>query len=463
MGTRFLELQQHNESLLEEVHSSLVGASVKALALTYVDNAGISRVKTVPAERLRSIVRSGIGMSPVFDAFLYNDSITSSEFSGGPMGDLRLFPDLSALVIMDCQPGWAWVPVERFRQDLEPHPLCHRQFARRCVKAIEEHGLVARAAFELEWTISEGHGNDFVPACDGPAYGLDRLGELDGYILDIYETLEKQGIRVEQIHPEYAPGQFEISIEAASPVAAADLSLLVRYSIKSISRSYGYNTSFAPLVVPGGVGNGGHLHFSLSDHDGPLFRHFEEGDFGLTAKGSSVIAGLLRELPALSAIGCSSPSSFSRLAPHRWAGAYACWGRDNREAALRFVGQSELVSAESANLEIKPFDLSSSPYLVVGSVLCVAASYVEENLKAPDPINEDPGNWSDDELLSKYGIRRLPESMKDALAHLEESTVIKAAMGVELFTAFKAVKEAEIEATGNMELEEIVESTRWKY
>ena len=36
--------------------------------------------------------------------------MTSGKYSGGPDGDLRLVPDLSALVPLPAQPGWACGP-----------------------------------------------------------------------------------------------------------------------------------------------------------------------------------------------------------------------------------------------------------------------------------------------------------------------------------------------------------------
>ena len=43
-------------------------------------------------------------MSPVFDVFMFDDAITSSPSSTGPVGDLRLFPDL-ALAVVPCGPA----------------------------------------------------------------------------------------------------------------------------------------------------------------------------------------------------------------------------------------------------------------------------------------------------------------------------------------------------------------------
>src|SRR5207244_2908577 len=83
------------------------------------------------------------------------------------------------------------------------------------------------------------------------------------YSRDLLAALAAQGVAVEQLHPEYATGQYEISIAPADPVAAADLNILVRQTIRAVGLRHGIVTSFAPVVVAGGVGNGSHVHFSL--------------------------------------------------------------------------------------------------------------------------------------------------------------------------------------------------------
>ena len=83
---------------------------VDGVALTYVDNAGVTRVKAVPIAGLAHAAGWGAGMSPVFDVFCVDDSITAGRLAGGPTGDLRLHPDLDRVVGLAGQPGWAWAP-----------------------------------------------------------------------------------------------------------------------------------------------------------------------------------------------------------------------------------------------------------------------------------------------------------------------------------------------------------------
>jgi glutamine synthetase len=159
----------------------LAGRGVHGVVLAYVDTAGIGRVKAVPTARLAAAAAWGVGMSPVFDTFLANDSIVTTDVLGSPDGDLRLYPDLDQLVVLAGQPGWAWAPVDRVTQDGERHPGCTRTLLRRMVtEAVERHGLTFKAAIEIEWTVARGDapGDAFVPATTGPAYGAARQVEL---------------------------------------------------------------------------------------------------------------------------------------------------------------------------------------------------------------------------------------------------------------------------------------------
>src|SRR5205085_6240664 len=152
--------------LARESTDVLAGAGVKAVALTWVDNAGVTRVKTVPLTRLEHAVRWGIGMSPVFDVFCVDDSITTSAHIGGPVGDLRLYPDLDRLTILAGQPGWAWAPVDRLTQEGDVWPACQRSFARPSTAAAADAGLELHMAFELEWFVGRGdRGDGTPPAC----------------------------------------------------------------------------------------------------------------------------------------------------------------------------------------------------------------------------------------------------------------------------------------------------------
>ena len=444
-----------------EMATRLADAGASMVALCWVDNTGVTRVKAIPVGRLERAAGWGIGMSPVFDVFLVDDSITTSKHIGGPGGDLRLMPDLARLTPLAAQPGWAWAPADRYTQDGERYVACQRSFAAAMAARAAERGLTAKAAVEIEWAVGTEEGGAFVPACTGPGYGMTRLIELSDYCREVVEEIEREGVTVEQFHPEYAGGQLEISVAPNDPVGAADDSVLVRQTIRAVSQRHGMAASFAPSVVAGGVGNGGHVHLSLW-RDGQNLFSGGDGRYGMTADGEAFAGGLLAALPALTAIGSPSVASYLRLVPSHWAGVYQCWGRENREAALRLVTGSAGEQDVRANLEVKCFDLSANPYLVAGALLAAGLAGIDAAATLPPETVGDPAGLTQAELDAS-GARRLPQSLPESAAALEASDVLRAAMGDPLFEAFLAVRLAEAELFEGASPDEVVARTRWRW
>ena len=420
---------------------------VRGVILSYVDTAGINRIKTVPLHRLDDAARWGVGMSPVFDVFLADDSITGTDRLGSPDGDLRLRPDLDRLVVLAGQPGWAWAPVDRFTQDGDPWIADQRGFARRMADRAAAEGVSFRMAIEVEWAVGR-DAEDFVPACRGPAYGMTRLVELSDYGRDVLAALEDQGVRVEQLHPEYAAGQFEVSVAAADPVRAADDSVLVRQTIRAVSHRHGLRASFAPVVVAGRVGNGGHVHLSAWRDETNLFDGFPSGEGGFAA------AGILAHLPALLAVGAPTPASYLRLVPSHWAGVFACWGVETRETALRYVpGTAGLAGA--ANLEVKCFDLAANPYLLLGALVAAALDGLAARRELPAPVTGDP--------VRLPGAPRLPTTLDEAVAAFAGTPMLTEALGEVLFDAVVAVRRAEAARLRDAGPDDVAAALRWVY
>lgn len=435
----------------------LAGHGVQVVALTWVDNAGITRVKAVPIRRLADASTRGVGMSPVFDVFLVDDSITASAHCGGPVGDVRLYPDLDRVTPLSAQPGWAWAPADRWTQDGGHHRGCQRHFVSSMTAKAADRGLVLRMAFEVEWFVGREEAGSTLPACSGPAYGMSRLVELSDYIRDVLDALSAQGVPVDQVHPEYAPGQFELSVAATDPVSAADRVVLVKETIRAVTQVHGLRASFAPVVVAGQVGNGCHLHLSAWSEERNLFSG-GPGRYGLSERGESILAGLLEHLPALCAIGAPSVASYLRLVPQQWAGPYQCWGLENREAALRFITGTTGWQDTAANVELKCCDASANPYLLAGAVTAVAAATVDKGQVLPDETTADPAT-----LPPGSQPPRLPRTLAESTDQLAVDELLGAAMDPHLWEAFLAVRRAEMDLFADLPADELVAATRWRY
>jgi glutamine synthetase len=304
--------------------------------------------------------------------------------------------------------------------------------------------------------LDHGTSDHFAPATVGPAYGMDRLIEVSDYCRDVLTALAEESVEVGQLHPEYAPSQFELSIEPAAPVTAADLILLARHTIRAVSHRAGMRCSFAPATTAGGVGSGCHLHTSLS-RDGRTQMSGGAGPRGLSEEAAAFTGGVLDGLPALLAIGAPSVASYLRLIPQRWSAPYRCWGFENREAGIRLAA-----CGEDANIEIKCIDASANPYLLVGAVLALGLDGIERGLRLPPEVTVDPATLHEDQLQAA-GAGRLPRSLGEALIQFRSCDVLMEALGPSLFETIIAVREAELAHFAQASEEQVVAATRFRY
>jgi glutamine synthetase len=265
-----------------------------------------------------------------------------------------------------------------------------------------------------------------------------------------------------QFHPEYSTGQLELSVPHTSGISIADTNLVVRHTIRGVARTHGMAPSFAPVVWAGLVGNGAHIHLSLWDRRGRNLFHGGRGPDGMTREAESFTAGVLEAMPALTAITAPSFVSYQRLQPHRWSGPWACWGRENREAALRFVTGMVGSRPEAANLEVKAIDAAANPYLALGAIVAAGIDGLERELALPEPVLDDPASLTAAKRRS-LGIRQLPASLDAAIRELEGSTLLRTAMGDVLFDAFLATRRAERAAFADLSPEDAVRAHRWRY
>ncbi len=443
-----------------EVARWLGDAGVEVVALPFVDPAAIVRVKTIPLGRFARVAHEGVGLSILFNVAMSDDRFALVEgFIDGPSGDLRLRPDPAATVPLAAMPGWAWGPVNQYTQDGEPFPACPRAFAGAMVARYAERGLSVRAAYEAEFSVGtrreDGH---FEPAHIGPGYSDLALVANHEFALDLITTIERQGLGLQQFHPEYADGQFEVSIAPRDPVAAADAAMVLRQTVRAVARRHGWVTSFAPRVEAD-TGNGVHLHLSLWEGERNVLSG-AEGPAGMELTGEAFVAGILESLPALVAVAAPNPVSYLRLQPHRWSGAMRCWGVENREASLRIIAGAS--SPDAANVEIKPVDGTANPYLAMGATLAAGLDGIDRGLRLPPATEEDPTELPDD-VAQERGVEQLPASLGEAAERLAASTVLREAMGEFLFQTFLATRRGEVEATAGLDDQELIRRTRWRF
>ena len=208
---------------IEGAVEALQQRGVRRVAITWVNHAGAPLVKVVPLTRFAQAVQEVVGFSPVADAFGASGGIDPAHGLARPDGDLRLRAVAQALAPLDPEGGWAWASGERFETGGSPYPGDQRATCRRLQQQLQQQGVELRAGFELEWLVAvpddQGRPQPIIP---GGPYGADRLVEGLDYAAALLDALDGAGIPWLQFHPEYGPSQFELSLDAASPLEAAD-------------------------------------------------------------------------------------------------------------------------------------------------------------------------------------------------------------------------------------------------
>ena len=419
-----------------------------------VNPAGLTQAKTVPISRTSAFADPGLGASPSWHAFAINQTGIAFTDRAGVVGDQRVRIDTSALRIIDD--GLAWAPAAFFEQDGTPAAVCGRGTLTRVEAALAEAGITALIGHEVEFVLVDPDG-DRLPSTLWAQYGLAGVLEHEQFVRDVIKAAALSGIGIEQLHPEYGANQFEISLSPLSPVAAADQLALTRIVIGRAARRHGLRVSLSPMPFAGSVGSGAHQHFSLSTSEGPLFSD-GTGIAGMTAAGESAVAGVIRGLPQAQGVLCGSIVSGLRMQPGNWAGAYACWGTENREAAVRFV-KGGPGTPGGGNVEVKVVDPSANPYFASATILGLALDGIQRKAALPMETTTDPALLSDTDR-KRAGIRRLAETQAEAIAELDNSGLVRRILGDAAVDMVVAVRRHEQQFYGELGAEQLADKFR---
>jgi glutamine synthetase len=441
------------ESRLVEIEGQLRDASVRLLYGSMVDTAGVARGKAVHRPKVRGFHKNGLGCSPTWAVFCIDNHVAFTDRLG-VAGDWRLRVDLESLRVVDN--GMAWAPVEIFDQLGKPAPTCTRGRLRQTIDAIHHAGLEALVGCELEMVLTNADGSPL--ATNGwQAYGLGPAMHVEGFIDELMSESQRLDLPIEQIHAEYATAQYEVSLAPTDPLTAADNVVFARLLVCRVARRHGLAVSFSPLAYAGGAGNGAHMHFSFTRDGAPLFSG-GDGPHGIMAEGGSAIAGVVSGLPEMVGALAGSVLSAARLQPGHWSGAYACWGLENREAAVRFCAATP-GNPHGANVEVKCIDPSANPYLAVAAVLGMALDGVVRSLPLPDEVSGNPSALPPEIA----GPMQLPGTHADVLAALQSSSLAPKLLGEDLWLSLLAVRRHELDAYGGMDVEEITDRFRFAW
>lgn len=418
-------------------------AGLRLVRFLWCGNDGTVRAKASAREGLMARMQSGIGLTVGMNAMNGLDQL--QPVAGmGPVGEIRLVPDPETFRVLPYAPRTGAMLVDQRALSGEPAPVDQRAFLRRMTERLAERGRRLQVAFENEFALAVVADGSYVPIDSSLCFSTIGMTVAQDYADALVGALDAQGIALEQYHTELGHGQQEISTPHRPALQAADEQLLVRETIRGVAAGQGLVASLAPKPWPDGAGNGCHIHFSLWDGERNRFYDAAATD-RLSAEGRAFLAGVLEHLPGLCGLTAPSYNSYHRIVPGYWAGAFTCWGHDNREAPLRLPSAFQGMEEASTNIELKAADASCNPYLAVGGLIAAGLDGLERGLEPPDPVQVDPATIAEDER-DRSGIHPLPATQEQSLRALEDDAVLTDALGPVLAQSYLAVRRSEWEA-----------------
>ncbi|KAF4407967.1 glutamine synthetase family protein [Streptomyces lycii] len=424
---------------------------VELIRFLWVDHNGILRGKAVTRAHLEFRMESGIGLAKSRQAAgLMDTGVPVPGFNA--VGEVRLVPDPDTFIALPHAPGQGAMLCDLVQLDGEPWDACPRTFLKSALVAAGKLEVVA--SYEPEFTLCsarpEPGGLKVLDdsLCFDNA-GFDAAGD---YVMQLLQGLRGQGVDVEVYHPEFGAGQHEMTLRHGPALRAADLSVWQKAITRGLASSLGLWATFAPTPAPGFRGNGNHLHLSMwRDCPGRgrenVFADDADG-LGLSETAYHFIGGVLRHLPALLALTCPSVNSYQRLQPGMWSGAHACYGQDNREAAVRIPSRLRGAAAASTNVELKAVDSTANPYLAMGAVIYAGLDGIASRTDPGPQLAQDPNGLTDAER-DRLGLG-LPRSLEEALEALRRDDYLMDVLGPLRREVYPALKEDEIRAVKEM-------------
>jgi glutamine synthetase len=417
----------------------LTELDVDALWVVYHDYSGLGRAKAVPRGRFGEVAAEGVTFAMAnWDLAITDEQVPHPVF-GADSGDFRAVPDPTTLVALPHRPGVAQAFALLTDDSGRPWEGDPRAALATQVDRLERLGIGLQVAFEAEFVVvAEGDPSGLLRDTGRmfAVEGIDARWPLGSRIL---ADLEATGVSVHQIAKEYGPGQFEVSLLPAAPLAATDRFLLARQLIRAAAREAGLTASFMPKPYTDLPGNGLHVHLGLHRADDPTVDLIADAadPSRLAESAGPPIAGLLAHAMGQSALAAPTPNSYKRLVPGSWAPAHVCWAVGNRSALVRVPGRGA-----GRHLEVRAGDAAMNPYLHLTGLLAAIAGGVEHDLALPPEAKTDVGHLTDAQATAA-GFPRLPTDLTAALAALTSDAVLGEALGPVIAEHYVAVKRFE--------------------
>jgi len=327
-----------------------------------------------------------------------------------------------------------------YTPDDEPFPGDPRGLLKRMLADLKERDMVFNCGPEPEFFLFKRNGGITpVPHDVGGYFDFSSDDEAAQVRTELMYALNSMGLEIEVGHHEVALGQHEIDFRFADALRTADNVMTLKYTVKAIAAKHDLIASFMPKPIFGINGSGMHVHQSIFNTEGTNLFFDSKDEFHLSELAHNFIGGELKHARALAALVAPTVNSYKRLVPGYEAPVYVGWAQINRSALIR-IPRYNKGQDKSMRAELRFPDPSCNPYIAFAGMIAAAFDGIDNKIAAPKPLNNiNIYHLSEDERKAK-DIIELPSSLLEALEALDNDTVLKNALGEEIYTAFRRAK-----------------------
>ncbi len=412
--------------------------NVEFICVYFTSLAGDFKQLTIPSSQIESALKNGLkfdGSSIPGYANIFNS-------------DMHLVLDSESFFVnpvVEGQPKTARIFAYVNQEDEIPYLADPRYLLKEAILLSSELNYEFYVGPEIEFFLLEKDDKgEFIPWGKGCYFGAETEVKRESIKFELMQTLLANGVVIEKMHHEVAPGQYEFSIQYDTPMKVADQIMLAKHLVKQVAHKYGLTATFMPKPFLGMNGSGMHINLSIADkitRENLFFDSF--GDAFLSGLAKNCIAGIINRIAEGAVILNSSVNSFKRLVPGYEAPVYICWAKKNRSSLIR-IPQISINQSCASRIELRSPDALCNPYLAFTFLLQSSLAGIMNEEFLPYPIEENLFKLTPKEVKDR-GIRTLPSSLEQALYNFENSPSMRDIFNHVLIREFIKIKSKELE------------------
>lgn len=373
------------------------------------------------------------------------DGYASTSWESG-YGDYMMKPDLSTLRVLPWLEGTALVLCDILDHHThKPVPHSPRQVLKEQIQRLEQLGFSAMMATELEFflfnqTLDQLKQSHFTKLNPISAYNEDyhifQTTKEEPIMRRLRNALYDAGIPVENTKGEAEAGQEELNIRYSEALHCADHHTLAKHATKEIAWQQGHAATFLPKWHNDRVGSASHIHLSLWKDEQNVF-HDASAPYGMSELMRQFVAGMIKYAPDYMVFLAPYVNSYKRFMKGTFAPTKTAWSIDNRTAGFRVCGDG----TKSVRIECRIPGSDVNPYLAQAALLAAGIQGIEDTLVLAEPSSGD--------LYSDSSVSEVPTNIRIATQTLNESSMLRRAMGDDVVNHYVRCAQWEQEALDN--------------